>query len=1037
MQTQEEFTVEEIKDRVQVVVLCVIEQERVAIEKAFGVAGSIIDNSSGGSVSVYSYAEVEDVHRRKWGIAIGQLKGQGNNAAYGATFRALQAFKPEWIVLCGIAGAAPEDEFSLGDVYLATHIHDLSVSAALEGGRKTYRPSGGRIGLYAEDVINSLPKLKHRIHGWNDSESVNCERPQIRIPLDIADSQLYGSDDWKSSALSSLLRNFSGNNREQKPKVVSGAAFSNNTLTKDTELIRLWREFAKDASTVEMELAGVHDALHNFGEQTTGLLSVRGISDIVGVKRSVDWLTYAAATAASFTKHFIRGGLLEVQRLSAPTSNEKDFQWTSKLPSYVEVIQFLDEISFKTAFRQFSELMEQVCELHSSLRSHLNSGSPTHLCEFLVNLVLSENNKSRRFPLYGAPGSGKTSMLAMLALATRRLVLEREQSPKPFVDYVNLHELDEIRGESAVDVRAKVESRLAAVISHLENECKIDGAVLFLDGFDLHLRDKVPDTQKKFIREIEKLAGLKVVGIGKYEDHERKHPKREMHAETVPFDERDFLIRFHSLKVDEASNLCKSFIEFHDTLKRSFPSWDYLAVDVNELDSRLLQSELRRVDLLRLDIIATVDEQHATPFSSALETYVRKRIEKRLRRSTDSPNDDVALEMRNVADCLYRIWVLGEKDPDSKYSIECWGLLTGHPVIRSFFHAYYVIATLEAIGIAVEKANEADREEVATTAYRQALLENKLFPAETNVHCKWLVNEERQSVVLLAIKTLLSASTIEPYAKTHLCYLVGRIDGHKRQITEMLKDFYASVGFEAVFSEGKLDTHTQATKEHYRMLQCTLLISQARLAKPDEQTQISRVFIDAMRDKEWAGVALGFHLMYYGDAWFFHDFAERPHDHQDPVVISYLRVLEEFEERILLACNNPKSMYPSFDIEVAIICLLAMSRQQREDLNWRGQQSHCRDIVRKLLEKVSKTDRSDVKRRPVFPLVKLAAVFIKRSVNTSVFSLLTKLFECKYDTQRAGWIKQLGIAGRIESVADHSWSAMILAEAILPEACPE
>jgi 5'-deoxynucleotidase YfbR-like HD superfamily hydrolase len=51
--------------------------------------------------------------------------------------------------------------------------------------------------------------------------------------------------------------------------------------------------------------------------------------------------------------------------------------------------------------------------------------------------------------------------------------------------------------------------------------------------------------------------------------------------------------------------------------------------------------------------------------------------------------------------------------------------------------------------------------------------------------------------------------------------------------------------------------------------------------------------------------------------------------------------------------------------------------------------------------------------------------------------LLTKLFECKYDTQRAGWLKQLGIAGRVESVADHSWSAMVLAEAILPEACPE
>jgi hypothetical protein len=291
-----------------------------------------------------------------------------------------------------------------------------------------------------------------------------------------------------------------------------------------------------------------------------------------------------------------------------------------------------------------------------------------------------------------------------------------------------------------------------------------------------------------------------------------------------------------------------------------------------------------------------------------------------------------------------------------------------------------------------------------------------LFPAETNVHCKWLLNEERQILILLAIRTLLLDDSIEPCSKTHLCYLIGRISIHKRQILETLSEFESRVPFETVFRDENPNGQLKPSKEHYRMLQCTLLISRAKLAKPEEAVQISKVFIDALRDKEWSGVALGFHLMYYGDAWFYHDFADRLHDHKDPIVIPYLRILEEFEHRILNACIDPRAMYPSFDIEVAVICLLAMSRQQKEDLNWRGPQSQCREITRKLLENVCKADKSHIKRHPVFPLAKLAAAFLKRATCTSAFNLLTKLFECKYDTRRAGWLKQVGIVGRVESV---------------------
>ena len=124
--------------------------------------------------------------------------------------------------------------------------------------------------------------------------------------------------------------------------------------------------------------------------------------------------------------------------------------------------------------------------------------------------------------------------------------------------------------------------------------------------------------------------------------------------------------------------------------------------------------------------------------------------------------------MRNVAECMYRMWVLGERDPEVKYKLFCWGLLAGHPVVRSFFHAFYVITSMERIGLAVDEATETDRVSVAAELYRKTALENKLFPAETNVHCKWLLNDGRQETILLAIQALLSDTTTAPAAcKVH------------------------------------------------------------------------------------------------------------------------------------------------------------------------------------------------------------------------------------------------------------------------------
>jgi len=52
----------------------------------------------------------------------------------------------------------------------------------------------------------------------------------------------------------------------------------------------------------EMESGGVYRA----ARERCPMLAIRGISDIVGLKRADDWTKYACASAAAFTRAFLR-----------------------------------------------------------------------------------------------------------------------------------------------------------------------------------------------------------------------------------------------------------------------------------------------------------------------------------------------------------------------------------------------------------------------------------------------------------------------------------------------------------------------------------------------------------------------------------------------------------------------------------------------------------------------------------------------------------------------------------------------------------
>ncbi|QDU12112.1 HD domain-containing protein [Gimesia aquarii] len=1043
---KKEYDIEEVRELIDIVIITILDCERDAINEHFKPASSIIGHDPESNAPlVYYYSTIKDVREHQWHIATAQVANQGNLDAQSLTIKVIQNFRPSWVLLCGIAGGVAEDDFTLGDVYLTTRVNDLSVSAALEGKQTSFRAAGGPLSVWVESLSTNISAFNQRLDGWNSEQSIGAPRPNIEVAESFNHECYYGEN--RKEIHDNIAFHFSDTLKNRRPKVISGSAFSNNTLVKDTKLFELWQTFAKDAHTVEMELSGVYNAVRNFG-RNTDLMSVRGVSDIVGFKRSPTWTKYACKTAASFLWNLVSAGLLHEQIVALDgehlvpiidTDDAYQFMWSSELPDYVRVMQYLPDDLFSDSVKIFSQLISCVTTVNDDLKKLLTNFSDETFCESLWKYILTQSDNNHSLPVFGAPGSGKTSLLSVLALIGRRAT---RNDSNIHVDYLNLHQYDEIRGMDESETRELIHQALENDISKLLEVINSSTHTLFLfvDGYDQHQRERVPKIHREFFRQIEQLSGIRVLGIGFLDELERKlNIKERRYVIGLP-EKKGHYLQLNSISVDQSKQLCKYFLRFHDFLNSAHRGWNHVSMSSNELFRRVKNSDLRRIDLLRLDILATAADNDEMCFSYALDAFLRRRIEFHLSSQCPDPADSVENEMNNISRYLYLRDVAKQDDPSLRYQIRCWKLLSGHPVIWSFFHARYVIMTLTDIGSELPQITEdlLDEEiDQSVEIWQEKQLSGKLFPADTNMHCKWFLNDGRQQSVLAAIVAICKGAEAVPLELTHLCYLLGRFEEHSHEVRNQLANLHAKYfskdAFERIFTTNQETLELEEAKLH--MLQCTLLISQMIVGNKKNRDELCEKFLISMRNKTWRDIACGFHLEYYGDRWFHHDFISNFADRKDPFV-PFPRTLDAVEERLLKSMTRRRQPYALFDVELATICALANTRQEHEETNWTEEQLKCRRRVRGIVEKCYKSSNDNVRARPVWAYSRMTYRFLQPNSFTSPFIYLTKLYELKLDTPRSGWMEKLSLQGRVESVADHSWSSMILAELLLPEAPP-
>jgi nucleoside phosphorylase len=305
--------ISELKGKVDFGIITIREDEFEAIQQRLPIEQIAVGRQR------YAISRLKTISDDEYVIAHVRCLEPGIGVGQSVARTLIEELNPQWILLVGIAGSLPDYEHTLGDVILAARLHDFSVSAIIENDKQEVRQEfaggGGPMHPDVQNLVASLPMLTPYIEKWYTPDSLTVSRPEVKFGR----NSFYGDDGWKRKVRESLDRYFGKKSIRQQPKALAASVASSGVLLKDTQTASLWLSTARQIKGVEMELSGVYQAGWDLQKP---VLAIRGISDIVGFKRSPDWTGYACHTAAAFTVALLRSR--PIMPLMSQKSSEHD-----------------------------------------------------------------------------------------------------------------------------------------------------------------------------------------------------------------------------------------------------------------------------------------------------------------------------------------------------------------------------------------------------------------------------------------------------------------------------------------------------------------------------------------------------------------------------------------------------------------------------------------------------------------------------------------------------------------------------------------
>jgi nucleoside phosphorylase len=232
----------------------------------------------------------------RYTLAIVRQVEQGNGEAQDAARDLIDDLAPRLVLVVGIAGGLPSNDVTLGDVVLGTRIHDYTVEAVNSGHHVTYAATGGPIDKAIAAVAATLAGREDELGDWT---SKLPSRPTVAW---MDRSELHGPPDWQRDLRTALEHHHGAGASRRVPVYAAGPIASSDRLVKDPTVLFPWLTTARNLLAIEMESGGVYRAMR----ERCPMLPIRGISDIVGVRRSDAWTKFACASAAAFSRAFLR-----------------------------------------------------------------------------------------------------------------------------------------------------------------------------------------------------------------------------------------------------------------------------------------------------------------------------------------------------------------------------------------------------------------------------------------------------------------------------------------------------------------------------------------------------------------------------------------------------------------------------------------------------------------------------------------------------------------------------------------------------------
>jgi len=276
---------------VDIGILTIREDEFRAVLKAFSDDHGIYK----GRHREYTLRTANAGQDARYRLAILRQIEQGNGEAQEAARDLIDDLQPSLLLVVGIAGGLPSDDISLGDVVLSTHVHDFSIEARKFQDETTYNVGGGPIAKAIAAGIANLSARESELGDWW------AELP-LKPAVNLAPRNLYGPKHWQRNVRQKLQVHYGKDVTDRTPAFAAGPIASSDRFIKDPRVLFPWITSARGILAIEMESAGVHRATRD----RTPMLSIRSLSDIVGLKRQDAWTKYACASAAAFTRAYLQ-----------------------------------------------------------------------------------------------------------------------------------------------------------------------------------------------------------------------------------------------------------------------------------------------------------------------------------------------------------------------------------------------------------------------------------------------------------------------------------------------------------------------------------------------------------------------------------------------------------------------------------------------------------------------------------------------------------------------------------------------------------